>query len=256
MKPNKLFALILLLLNGVISFGQNASVDFGTNYKVTFASNKILINGQNPSNLTLYNQSAIDLDISDVSLKGLDLYISTTPDYPFVNNFLQTSNAVIKRGKDGETGSRFTIDILAAKESTGTGNEFHPILYISSRKKPGISNKVYVFNRASNQDYYLINNGTYKRQVLPRNLVSNYANQKGNFNYNMIIPFSYSPFLIFDDLNNDKIDDFILATNNAFYRGNFFNTGGMYLPLYKYLTKNNDNTFNIRNDNEAICYVS
>jgi hypothetical protein len=254
MKPNKLFALILLLLNGVISFGQNASVDFGTNYKVTFASNKILINGQNPSNLTLYNQSAIDLDISDVSLKGLDLYISTTPDYPFVNNFLQTSNAVIKRGKDGETGSRFTIDILAAKESTGTGNEFHPILYISSRKKPGISNKVYVFNRASNQDYYLINNGTYKRQVLPRNLVSNYANQKGNFNYNMIIPFSYSPFLIFDDLNNDKIDDFILATNNAFYRGNFFNTGGMYLPLYKYLTKNNDNTFNIRNDNEDMSY--
>ncbi len=252
MKLFSYFLFVSLLLSAFLSKSQYASVDFDSTYKITFSGNKLQVNGQNPSNVTLYNQSKIILDISNSGLVGLDLYISTTPDYPFLFNYPQLNKAIVKSGSDGTAGAKITIDILAAKEASG--NEFHPILYLNSKQKAGASNKLYVFNKPTNQDYIFANNTTYKKQILPRNIVSNYANQEGNFNYNVGPIFSYSPFLIIDDLNNDKIDDFILNTNSAFFKGKFFNTGGMAVPLYKYLTKNKDNTFNIKNDNEDMSF--
>ena len=252
MKLFNKIAFIALFFSALTSKGQYASIDFDSTYKVTFTSNKLQLNGQNPANVTLFNQSKIVLDISNSSLAGLDLFISTTPDYPFSYSFPQMSKAIVKSGTDGAAGAKITIDIIAAKEAAG--NEFHPILYLSSKQKTGASNKIYVFNKPMNQDYIFANNTTYKKQILPRNIVSNYANQVGNFTYNLGPVFSYSPFLIIDDLNNDKVDDFILNTNNAFYQGKFFNTGGMAVPLYKYLTKNNDNTFTIKNDNEDMSF--
>ncbi len=243
------FALFFSPLTG---YGQYASVDFDSTYKITFSANKLQVNGQNPSNITLHNQSKIVLDISNSGLAGLDLFISTTPDYPFSYTFPQMTKAVVKSGTDGTTGAKITIDILAAKEATG--NEFHPIFYLCSKQKVGAFNKLYVFNKPTNQDYIFTNNTTYIKQILPKTIVSNYSNQIGNFNYNIGPVFSYSPFLIIDDLNNDKVDDFILNTNNAFFQGKFFNTGGMAVPLYKYLTKNNDNTFSIKNDNEDMSF--
>jgi hypothetical protein len=252
MKKLRYLLATALLLSTLSTFGQYASIDFDSTYKVNFVSDKIQINGQNPANVTLFNQSKIILDISNSTLAGLDLYISTTPDYPFAFTFPQMSKAIVKSGTDGTAGAKFTIDILAAKEAAG--NEFQPILYLCSKQKTGASNKLYVFHKPMNQDYLLANNTTYKKQILPRTIVSNYTNQIGNFSYNVGPVFSYSPFIITEDMNNDKVDDFILNTNNAFYQGKFFNTGGMAVPLYKYLTKNNDNTFTIKNDNEDMSF--
>jgi hypothetical protein len=165
MRLTKYITLITLFLGVYISHGQYASIDFDSTYKVTFASNKIQLNGQSPSNVTLFNQSKIVLDISNSSLTGLDLYISTTPDYPFSYTFPQMNKAVVKSGTDGTAGAKITIDILAAKEAAG--NEFHPILYLNSKQKLGATNKIYVFNKPTNQDYIFANNTTYKKQILP-----------------------------------------------------------------------------------------
>jgi hypothetical protein len=234
------------------AYSQQASIDFDTTYQITFAQNKILINGQNPANITIHNQRKITFDISNSSLAGLDLYISTTPDYPLTYAFPSLNKSVIKAGTDGSNGAKIILDILAAKETTG--KEFHPILYLCSKQKAGAFTKFYVFNRSANQDFSFVNNQTYTSISVPRDIVTNYANQAGNFNANVGNIFPYSPFLIVDDLNNDKVDDFIMSSNSAFFQGKIFNTGGMYVPLYKYLSKSKDNSFVIKNDNEDMSY--
>ena len=241
-----------LLLLGFEGFSQQASVDFDSTYQISFGQNKILINGQFPANITIYNQRKIVFDISNSSLTGLDLYISTTPDYPLTYSFPALNKAIVKSGSEGSSGAKLTIDILAAKEATG--NEFHPILYLCSKQKTGIFTKFYAFNRSANQDFSFVNNQTYKKITVPRDIVSNYANQAGNFNANVGTVFPYSPFLIVDDFNNDKVDDFVMATNSAFFQGKIFNTGGMYVPLYKYVSKGKDNSMSIKNDNEDMSY--
>lgn len=247
---SSLFLFFTLL--SFVGLGQHASIDFDSTYQVSFAQNKIQINGQNPANITIHNQRKIVFDLSNSSLVGLELYISTSPDYPFTYNFPSLAKVISKTGTEGSAGAKFNIDILAAKEATG--NEFQPILYLCAKQKAGASTKFYVFNRSSNQDFAFVYNQTFKKQNLPRDIVSNYANQVGNFNPNVSTIFPYSPFLLMEDLNNDKIDDFVLSTNSAFFQGKQFNTGGMAIPLYKYITKNKDNSMSIKNDNEDMSF--
>ncbi len=243
---------ICFILKSTLSHGQQASVDFDSTYQVSFAQNKIQINGQNPSNITLFNQRKLVFDLSHSSLVGLDLYLSTTPDYPFTYSFSNLIKAVSKTGSEGTAGAKLNIDILAAKEATGS--EFHPILYLCAKQKSGAFVKMYVFNRPTNQDFAFVNNQTYRKILLPRNIVTNYSNQVGNVNPNVENVFAYSPFLIVDDLNNDKIDDFVLATNSTFFQGKVFNSGGMFTPLYRYVSINKDGIVSIQNNNEDMSY--
>jgi hypothetical protein len=241
-----------LLLFGFKGFSQQASVDFDSTYQISFGQNKILINGQFPANITIFNQRKIVFDISNSSLTGLDLYISTTPDYPMTYSFPTLNKAIVKSGSEGSSGAKLTIDILAAKEATG--NEFHPILYLCSKQKTGAFTKFYVFNRSINQNFSFVNNQTFRKIILPRDFKTNYSNEVGNLFVNVENVFAYSPFLIVDDLNNDKVDDFVMATNSAFFQGKTFSTGGMFIPLYKYLTKDSDKNIIIKSDNEDMSY--
>lgn len=248
----KIIAVLSTLLGGWTVRGQQASVDFDSTFQISFTQNKLQINGQNPANITLFNQRKLVFDLSNSSLAGLELYISTTPDYQFTYAFPSFNKAIIKTGNEGTAGAKMTIDILAAKESTG--NEFHPILYLCAKQKTAAFAKVYVFNRPTNQEFAFVNNQTYRKIFLPRDIVSNYANQVGNVNPNVENVFAYSPFLIMDDLNNDKIDDFVMATNSTFFQGKVFNSGGMFTPLYRYINKNKDNSIFIKNNNEDMSY--
>ncbi len=251
-----IIALILTLIifnsKATAQIGQYTSYDADTVFKVSIVNKKIEINKQFPANITINNKSKITFDISDTSLKNSDLFFSLTPNYQGINTQKLLDKWVKKIGVEGNPNSKITIELDSAKDNNGL--EFNSPLYINSKDISTLSNKIYAINRSINQDYLFINNQTYRKEILPQKIVTNYKNELGNVRFNVILPIKYSPFLLFPDLNNDGTDDFILSFNNAFFNGKYFDIGAMYLPFYNYLKNNSSNQLTITQDNEDLSF--
>lgn len=244
--------LFFIQFNADAQIGQFTAFDADTVFKVSILDKRILINKQAPANITISNKAKVVFDVSDASLKNQELYFSLTPKYLIVNHTKIFEKWVKKIGIEGTPDAKISVQLDSAKDESGF--ELNAPLFVNAKDTSINPNKIYIINRAINQDYLYLNNRTYRKEIIPQNIVSNYKNELGSIRFNVGLPVKYSPFIFFQDLNNDGTDDFILSFNNAFFRGKYFDIGAMYLPFYNYVKKGAANKMSIAQDNEDLSF--
>lgn len=185
------------------------------------------INKTNKTHIWWNTNKSYKIDISDVSLKGKDLFVSidTLNNVDFVSQWSQIS----KTGAEGTANSYFTLKV----NDTSPADNFIPKLSVFSKIDKSIRFDIWFgpetikYKNGKTHFYRVLNNSYYQFQEIGQglNLLS-----KG---VRILDPTRLKELALFHDLNGDGIDDMIFGNDQIYVDGKIEQIGrGLMVPVY------------------------
>lgn len=213
----------LFLFSTVSIFAQ----DQDQSVNLSLGSSGFQINKTNKTHIWWNTNKTYKIDISDLSLKGKDLFLSidSLNNVDFVNQWSQIS----KTGIEGTPNSYFTLKVNDASLS----DNFIPKLSVFSKLEKSIKFDIWFgpetikYKNGKSHFYKVLNNSYYQFQEIGEgmNLLS-----KG---VRILDPTRLKELALFTDLNADGIDDMIFGNDQIYFNGKIEQIGrGLMVPVY------------------------
>lgn len=220
-------AKILASLFFIFSFFNSFSQDKEDSLSLSLDSTGLLINNNHKTHIWWFTNKEYHLDISDISLKNKELFISI--DSLNNNEFTGQWSEITKIGMEGDPNSFLKIKIIDNSPS----DNFIPKLSLFSKVDPSLKFDLWFgpesikYKNGQSHFYKIFNDNYYQFQQIGEglNLLS-----KG---IRIQDPTRLKEIGLFYDLNSDGIKDLIFGNDQIYFNGNIEQIGrGLMVPVY------------------------